>query len=151
LNWVYATLSIVLFAAQRQVSAQYTSSSSVYTPPPTSPYEPPPTPYPPPYGCTPSTLTVTTSTTLTSITTTTTTAFETIYSGSSYGYYDHTYVHPIKKKTALIIGLVIGLCGLALLLLIALLVHRQIKKNKVDDYGKGPKTYDENTTPATSY
>ena len=57
----------------------------------------------------------------------------------------------MKKKTGLIIGLVVGLCGLALLLLLALLLFRRNKKRKVVDYGKGGKTYGEDTTPATSY
>jgi len=142
LNWLYTTLlSIIWFAAQ--TSAQYTTSP-VYTPPPTS-YGPPD------YGtsCIPSTTTVTSviSTIVTSVTTTT--DFVTRYTQAPYGY-DNSYIPPMKKHTGLIIGLVVGLCGLALIFLVAFLLLR--RKKKVEGYGKDTGTYGKDTTtPATTY
>jgi len=55
--------------------------------------------------------------------------------------YDTSYLPPIKKKTALAIGLSIALCGLALILLVGFLLFKRKKKSKAPIYGEIPTTY----------
>jgi len=71
------------------------------------------------------------------------------YTKSPYGY-DNTYIPPVKKHTALIIGLVVGLCGLAIILLVAFLLFKRNKKPK-QEYGPKDTTYGKDATPVASY